>query len=162
MSNEQQPHEPTPYEQVPYVAPSTELVPLVGGAPTTPAGWYSDQRSGLMRWWDGTGWTEHFGPAVAPFAQQSVYALPRKESGTAYVLLIFLGALGIHRFYLGKTGSAVAMLVMWLVGWSTSILVVGWFLVAAVWVWQIVDLFLVRSMVREVNARAAASARYPV
>lgn len=32
--------------------------------PTVPPGWYSDPASGLMRWWDGGKWTEHFQPAA--------------------------------------------------------------------------------------------------
>src|SRR5690625_5807150 len=43
----------------------------------------------------------------------------------AYILLIFLGTLGIHRFYLGKTGSAVAQLVLTIVGWMTVVLIIG-------------------------------------
>jgi hypothetical protein len=39
-------------------------------APTTPPpGWYLDpDAGGTQRWWDGTAWTEHRAPAVAPGA----------------------------------------------------------------------------------------------
>ena len=39
-----------------------------------------------------------------------------KSSGIAYVLWFFLGCFGAHRFYLGKTGSAVAQVVLWIGG----------------------------------------------
>jgi TM2 domain-containing membrane protein YozV len=33
-----------------------------------------------------------------------------KSKGTAYLLLIFLGVIGAHRFYLGKTGTGILYL----------------------------------------------------
>ncbi len=41
----------------------------------------------------------------------------RKSVGLAYVLLIFLGNIGIHQFYLGKTRRGLAYLVLGVVGW---------------------------------------------
>ena len=38
------------------------------------------------------------------------YDVQKKSAGMAYVLLIFLGWLGIHNFYLRRTGMAVAQL----------------------------------------------------
>lgn len=104
-----------------------------------------------MRWWDGYGWTEHFGPTVSPVAE---HGTPPKDTAIAYVLLIFLGGLGIHRFYLGYTGSAVTILLLFLFGLATSLIFVGGFFVAAVWIWQIVDLFLVPSLVRARNGNS--------
>jgi hypothetical protein len=63
--------------------------------------------------------------------------LPPKSVGVAYVLLIFLGLLGIHRFYIGKIGTGVLYL-----------LTGGLFVVGAV-----VDLFTLANQVRGVNAR---------
>ncbi len=61
----------------------------------------------------------------------------------AYLLLVFLGGFGAHRFYLGKTGTAVAMLILWVLGWMTLILGVGLIMLAAVGIWAFVDLFLI-------------------
>lgn len=74
-----------------------------------------------------------------------------KNTLLAYILLLFLGTLGIHRFYLDRTATAVAQLVLTVVGWMTAILVVGFFFLAIVWVWMIVDLFLVPAIISEEN-----------
>ena len=57
----------------------------------------------------------------------------------AYVLLIFLGILGIHRFYLGRKGSGIAQLIL-------TLTVIG-SLITVVWVF--IDLFLVPGMVNK-------------
>lgn len=66
----------------------------------------------------------------------------------AYFLLVFLGGFGAHRFYLGKTGTAVAMLILWVLGWMTLILGVGLIMLAAVGIWAFVDLFLIPGIIR--------------
>lgn len=71
-----------------------------------------------------------------------------KSAGVAYLLLIFFGGFGAHRFYLGKTGSAIAMLIMFILGWLTLALVVGAALLVAVGLWCLVDLFLIPGMVQ--------------
>lgn len=55
----------------------------------------------------------------------------------AYVLLIFLGMLGIHRFYLGRIGSGIAQLIL-------TLTIIGSFVTA---IWVFIDLFLVPGMV---------------
>jgi TM2 domain-containing membrane protein YozV len=56
------------------------------------------------------------------------------------LLWFFVGHFGAHRFYLGHVNTAVIMLVLYLIGWATICLVVGWFALVAVWIWWIVDL----------------------
>lgn len=65
----------------------------------------------------------------------------------AYLLLLFVGGFGAHRFYLGHTGSAVLMLVLWIVGWVTLPIMVGIVPLGVVGVWVFIDLFLVPGMV---------------
>lgn len=61
----------------------------------------------------------------------------QKSSGTAWLLLIFGGGLGAHRFYLGRTGTAIAMLLT----------------AGGLGVWTLVDLFLMGGMINETNER---------
>jgi TM2 domain-containing membrane protein YozV len=72
-----------------------------------------------------------------------------KSPVVAYLLLIFLGMFGAHRFYLGKTGTAVTMLILTILGIASLVVVVGVFLLAAVGIWTLVDIFLVPGLIRE-------------
>jgi TM2 domain-containing membrane protein YozV len=77
---------------------------------------------------------------------------PEKSMAVAYVLLIFFGVLGIHRFYLGQTGMGLALLLLFFAALATMLLGVGVILLAVVWLWVFVDLFLIPGMVRSANA----------
>lgn len=79
---------------------------------------------------------------------------PAKEVGIAYLLWLFLGTVGGHRFYLGRTGTAVTQALLSLVGWGTSWLLIGFAFLAVVWIWVIVDAFLIPAMVAEENYQA--------
>jgi TM2 domain-containing membrane protein YozV len=63
----------------------------------------------------------------------------KPSTGVAYLLWFFLWFVGGHRFYLGRTGTAITMLVF-------SITVIG---LAVTAVWAFIDLFLIPSIVRE-------------
>ena len=58
-----------------------------------------------------------------------------KSKTTAYLLWFFLGVFSAHRFYMGKTGSAIVYLL------TGQLLGIGW----------IVDLFLLGGMVDQYN-----------
>lgn len=60
------------------------------------------------------------------YAQQAYYQAAQQQPGYGYaqkskivagLLGLFLGTLGIHNFYLGYTGKAVAQLLLTLIGW---------------------------------------------
>jgi len=83
------------------------------------------------------------------------YALQAEGKNTviAYVLWWFLGAIGVHRMYLGRTGSGVAMLSLFIIGIVTAVLAVGYIFLAIVGIWWLVDGFLTYSMVKEENTK---------
>lgn len=70
-----------------------------------------------------------------------------KSPLVAYLLLLFVGGFGAHRFYLGQTGTAIVMLVLWLLGWATLPLGIGLVPLAVVGLWVFVDLFLVPGLI---------------
>ncbi|TNC52834.1 TM2 domain-containing protein [Rubellimicrobium rubrum] len=71
----------------------------------------------------------------------------KKSTGATYALWFFVGFLGGHRFYLGRTGSAVAQLVLTVLGWLTLVLGIGLVFLLAVGVWVLVDAFLIPGMI---------------
>ena len=71
-----------------------------------------------------------------------------KSTGLAYVLWFFLGAIGVHRFYLGRGGSGFAMLALFVVGLLTAAAGIGFVFLAVLGIWALVDLFLIPGMVR--------------
>ena len=72
-----------------------------------------------------------------------------KSPAVAYLLLIFVGMFGAHRFYLGKSKTAVTMLILTIFGILTTALLVGFVFLAVVGLWALVDLFLIPGMIRE-------------
>ncbi len=62
---------------------------------------------------------------------------PRKDVGVAYLLWFFLGALGAHKFYLGRIGMGVLYI------FTGALLGIGW----------LVDLFTLPTQTRAANAR---------
>ncbi|MFN7108907.1 NINE protein [Brevundimonas sp. DWR2-3-1b1] len=77
----------------------------------------------------------------------------KKSAGVAYLLWFFTGSVGGHRFYLGRTGSAVAQLTLCLTGILLAVVIVGFFLIAILAVWLLIDLFTIGGMVEEQNRK---------
>jgi TM2 domain-containing membrane protein YozV len=78
--------------------------------------------------------------------QQLLFEANRKSIGAAYLLWFFLGGFGAHRFYLGRTGSAAAQLLLMLLGWIPLFL--GWVVLG---IWWLVDAFLIPDIIRADN-----------
>lgn len=90
-------------------------------------------------------------PELSDARLAMMYDANKKSALIAYLLWFFLGGFGAHRFYLGSIGSAVAILLLWLLGWATVWFVVGWFVLVAVAIWLIVDAFLIPGMIARRN-----------
>jgi TM2 domain-containing membrane protein YozV len=66
----------------------------------------------------------------------------QKSRVVAALLAFFLGSLGIHNFYAGYVGAGVAQLVLTLLGWATSVIFIGFFLIVPVSIWAFVEMIL--------------------
>ncbi|WP_371188344.1 NINE protein [Thalassotalea maritima] len=71
----------------------------------------------------------------------------------AYLLWWFLGFLGVHRFYLGRPKSGVAQLVLLALGFATLIIVIGYVLLIALFVWWCLDAYFTYKIVQEENEK---------
>ena len=83
------------------------------------------------------------------------YQVHKKETSTTFLLWFFLGHFGAHRFYMGKSGSAVAMLLITLLSIPLFFVLIGFFTYFAAFIWWIVDAFLICDWVKEHNAKLA-------
>lgn len=82
-----------------------------------------------------------------------LYDANKKSPVVAYLLLIFLGGFGAHRFYLRLRGTAFLLVLMTLLGWvflavAVEIAAVPFLVVGG---WYIVDLFRTGALVRTYN-----------
>jgi TM2 domain-containing membrane protein YozV len=66
--------------------------------------------------------------------QQMIMA-PPKSKVTALLLALFLGPIGIHRFYLGHAGTGVAMLLLVVCTWGAGVVLTV--------PWAIIDLIMI-------------------
>ena len=68
-----------------------------------------------------------------------------KSKMAAGLLGIFLGQFGVHNFYLGYTGKAVAQLLLTIFGYILAIFIVAIFMVAAAGIWGLVEGIMILS-----------------
>lgn len=80
----------------------------------------------------------------------------KKSTGVAYLLWLFLGGFGGHRFYLGKTGTAVVQLIITLIGCFTifPLIITG--------IWLLIDAFLIPGIIQASSEKARHEARLEV
>lgn len=77
----------------------------------------------------------------------------RKSVVLAYVLLLLLGGLGVHRFYLGFINLAVAQLICFILGILTVWVGIGFAFLAFSGIVAFIDLFLTPSLTDRANER---------
>ena len=77
--------------------------------------------------------------------------LQPKSLPVGFVLCLFFGTIGIHRFYLQRP-HARTMLILGLFGWVGTPFVSGLILLFPIGAWWLLDLFFVASWVHENNA----------
>jgi TM2 domain-containing membrane protein YozV len=96
-------------------------------------------------------------PSVSGDAQaMMMFEANKKSMAVSYVLWFFFGGLGGHRFYNGKTGSAVAQLLLTIFGiLFLAAYGLGLLLLVPVMIWVLVDAFLIPGWIRNHNSLLA-------
>ncbi|WP_345816857.1 TM2 domain-containing protein (plasmid) [Paraburkholderia sp. PREW-6R] len=87
--------------------------------------------------------------------QMMMYDAQKKSIVLAFLLWFFLGYLGAHRFYAGKTVTAIVQLMLSLIGGGLAFAGVGFVFIGLVGIWLFVDLFLLPGMIRRYNLSLA-------
>ncbi|MDO4903530.1 MAG: TM2 domain-containing protein [Limosilactobacillus sp.] len=76
-----------------------------------------------------------------------------KNVVVAYLLAIFLGSIGAHRYYLKKIGTGIVMTLLAVFGWMLFVSILGMEIAILLFfidgIWVIVDLFLIPSIVNK-------------
>ncbi len=90
-----------------------------------------------------------------------LYDANKKSTGLAYAFWFFLGGFGAHRFYLGRTGSAVVLLILTVLTLLTWWFGLGLVTGVVVGIWALIDAFLIPGMAREFNNNLIAKLRAP-
>jgi TM2 domain-containing membrane protein YozV len=79
------------------------------------------------------------------------YDAAKKSTGVAYVLWFFLGGLGVHRFYLDRSGSGIVMAIISVLSWLTVFIGIGVIGLTVIGVWWLVDAFLIPGIIVRAN-----------
>ena len=80
---------------------------------------------------------------VCPFCGVPTQEKNEKTMLIAILLCLFLGYFGAHRFYLNQNGTAIAQLILNIVGWLTCWILIGFIPLLIVWIWVLVDLIMI-------------------
>ena len=85
------------------------------------------------------------------------YDANRKSALLGYILWFFLGFFGVHRMYLGRVGSGIAMLVLHGLSWLAWWILIGWLGFGILGLWWLIDALLIPGMARDYNNRLVDS-----
>ncbi len=121
-------------EELPYLAILISTVLLASGL------WFLVSTAGMIKQWRQTWYdddTDDVETTLKTVKGIDIDKIPYKSKTTAILFCIFLGALGIHRIYIGHTPSGILMLIASLIGGWTVVIPVYMVLVA------IIDLFFI-------------------
>jgi len=73
----------------------------------------------------------------------------KKSTGVGYLLWFFLAGFSVHRFYLGRPGTAAAQIALFWGGLLLSAVLIGIPMLIAFGVWWLVDGFLIGGMIEK-------------
>ena len=93
------------------------------------------------------------GPVSADALAMMRYDAAKKSPLVGYLLWFFLGFAGIHRFYLGATGSGIIMLLVFLVSTLLTVVAVGFLGYLVLGLWWLVDGLLIPRLAERYNTR---------
>jgi TM2 domain-containing membrane protein YozV len=79
------------------------------------------------------------------------YDADKKSALIAYLLWFFLGLFGVHRFYLGRVGTGLGMLVLHGISWVLAFILIGYLGFAVLGLWWLIDALLIRGWTRSYN-----------
>lgn len=81
----------------------------------------------------------------APFGYDPATGLPYSDKSkvAAGLLQLFLGTLGVGRFYLGDSSTGGIQLALFIVGFITSFLFIGFFILAGLSIWVLIDAIMI-------------------
>jgi TM2 domain-containing membrane protein YozV len=85
------------------------------------------------------------------------YDANKRSLAMAYLLLAATGLLGGHRFYLGRGGSALIMLLLTLASLPWALIFWGWPGMFVTIIWVVIDALRLPGMVQQANNKLIAS-----
>jgi TM2 domain-containing membrane protein YozV len=94
--------------------------------------------------------------ASADARAMMLFEANRKSTTVSYLLWLFVGVLGGHRFYNGRAATAVMQLLLWLFGtMSLAAFGLGLLLLIPLGLWLLLDAFLIPGWVNGHNTALA-------
>ena len=97
-------------------------------------------------------------PYFADTERAAIYDAARKSTAVAYLLWLFGGLLGLHRFYVGKIFTGLLLAAMTLFSFVLMFVLVGFFTLVVPALWALLDALLIPGWVRRYNERLAGRA----